>query len=796
MKTIKNILLVLFIFSHYSIFATVYYVKPGGNDDSSGISINSAWKTLHKVGITSFYPDDTIRFEGGSIFEPPTTDYIHGSALWINSSGSEGKFIVFNSYSSSNGNRAIIQLLNFPTDSIGIFAKNKHHLVIENINVRGAYNPFNQPNPDPIINNNGIWILRDDSSTERLKSVYIDSCDVSKLQICGINFSCYNHQGGKSAFEDVKITNCKVDSIGHTGIVVTFVLSESNWYSSDFRPSKNIFVYGNIVTNVTGLISSWTVNSNGFSGNGIFCSDLDSGYIERNLIHDCGQLNFRVGSGAGPGGIDGVHNKNLIIQFNEVYNQQTYKNDGNGIHLDRGNKECIMQYNYSHSNEGVGFGLYTFSGPYFNHVFYPLHYVDIVSALNIPGFPYGDSNNTIRYNISQANGTNGTIYNGEISIRSNEVATNSYINVFNNTVYSKTDLYAYDFESPNSCIILNGKLNNIYVMNNIFTTGDTSCKLADIVGSSQNLWNIFFYGNIYWGKENNFKIRDTVNINSTEFNYTDYRTWQNQKFRERIILGYQSNFYFKLFHDPELYNPGGAGNINPFRLDTLVSYMSRIGSIASNNAIDVSQYLINHGSQDFYNTEIPQFDYYDIGACESKSLNDHIYLHITAFIEGLFPELICDTITVYSANISSPYSKIDSAKCFMTKTGKGIYDFIHAIEGSYYIVLNHRNSIETWSSASLSFSKSKTNIYDFSSDSTEVFGGNVKIVGNKYCLYSGDVNQDGIIDGEDVSFVDIALYNCSSGYVSEDLNGDNIVDSEDLSICDNNAANSVSVISP
>ncbi|MBK7446995.1 MAG: hypothetical protein IPJ45_13445 [Ignavibacteria bacterium] len=68
--------------------------------------------------------------------------------------------------------------------------------------------------------------------------------------------------------------------------------------------------------------------------------------------------------------------------------------------------------------------------------------------------------------------------------------------------------------------------------------------------------------------------------------------------------------------------------------------------------------------------------------------------------------------------------------------------------------------------------------------------------GSRYCIYGGDINQDGITAASDVSEVDNDAYNSVSGYVKTDLTGDNFVDAEDLSIVDNNAFNSVSVIRP
>ena len=86
--------------------------------------------------------------------------------------------------------------------------------------------------------------------------------------------------------------------------------------------------------------------------------------------------------------------------------------------------------------------------------------------------------------------------------------------------------------------------------------------------------------------------------------------------------------------------------------------------------------------------------------------------------------------------------------------------------------------------------------YDFTTSSSQAYGNNLLLMGTKFTIYSGDINQDEIIDATDLSEVDNDAYNSVSGYVRTDLTGDDFVDAQDLSIVDNNAFNSVSVIRP
>lgn len=183
--------------------------------------------------------------------------------------------------------------------------------------------------------------------------------------------------------------------------------------------------------------------------------------------------------------------------------------------------------------------------------------------------------------------------------------------------------------------------------------------------------------------------------------------------------------------------------------------------------------------------------------------NPAYVLSLTAFIEGFYNYkcdcMISDTVRAYLRNISSPYSIVDSSIAKLSASGNVTFIFSNAGNvTSYYLVLKHRNSIETWSSSGISF-ELNSDIYDFSTAITQAFGNNMKLVNDspeRYAFYSGDVNQDGIIDAGDISQVENDASASLYGYVQSDVNGDNFIDAGDLAIVENNANLSVSVLTP
>ena len=180
-------------------------------------------------------------------------------------------------------------------------------------------------------------------------------------------------------------------------------------------------------------------------------------------------------------------------------------------------------------------------------------------------------------------------------------------------------------------------------------------------------------------------------------------------------------------------------------------------------------------------------------------------LNLTVIFEGYYNSASNemnsgDTATVYLRNSVAPFNFVDSAKGFISQSAiTGSFRFYNATSGSYYIVIKHRNTIETWSSTAVVYASLSTINYDFTNLITKAFGNNMKQADTtplRFAIYSGDINQDGTIDASDVSNADNDAFNSVSGYVNTDVTGDNFVDAADVSIVDNNAFNSVSVIEP
>jgi hypothetical protein len=172
-----------------------------------------------------------------------------------------------------------------------------------------------------------------------------------------------------------------------------------------------------------------------------------------------------------------------------------------------------------------------------------------------------------------------------------------------------------------------------------------------------------------------------------------------------------------------------------------------------------------------------------------------IYLNLKVLMEGLYYQFFNqmirkDTVNVYLRNATLPYAIIDSAKGIIDSLSfSNIFSFINAPSGTYYIVVKHFNSIETWSKAGGESMTTNGSIYsyDFTTSVLKAYGNNLKLKGGKYCIYGGNVNGDAIVDASDLSDVDNDSYAGLSGmYLRSDVNGDGFVDASDITMVDNN----------
>lgn len=143
-------------------------------------------------------------------------------------------------------------------------------------------------------------------------------------------------------------------------------------------------------------------------------------------------------------------------------------------------------------------------------------------------------------------------------------------------------------------------------------------------------------------------------------------------------------------------------------------------------------------------------------------------------------KMVPDTAIVELRKSQSPYHLLDSCVVFTDTSGICIAEFNSVnLSDSFYIVVKHRNSIETWSKSPQKFTDAVMQ-YDFTIDSTMAYGNNLAYKSGKWCIYSGDVNQNGAIDSVDLMMVYNDNVSGLTGYINTDVNYDGYCEILDL----------------
>jgi uncharacterized protein (TIGR02145 family) len=151
-----------------------------------------------------------------------------------------------------------------------------------------------------------------------------------------------------------------------------------------------------------------------------------------------------------------------------------------------------------------------------------------------------------------------------------------------------------------------------------------------------------------------------------------------------------------------------------------------------------------------------------------------------------------DEVTVALYSPSNLNQAIATSTVVLATNGTATAEFDPTLftESQYYIRLQHKNTIQTWSATPVAITNGIT--YDFTTAASQAYGNNqIEVAPGIYAIYTGDMNQDGTINEADLPIFTSANTTAAHGYVVSDLNGDGSVDLLDYPIYKNNADISV-----
>ncbi|MBL7772499.1 MAG: hypothetical protein JNM95_06555 [Chitinophagaceae bacterium] len=156
---------------------------------------------------------------------------------------------------------------------------------------------------------------------------------------------------------------------------------------------------------------------------------------------------------------------------------------------------------------------------------------------------------------------------------------------------------------------------------------------------------------------------------------------------------------------------------------------------------------------------------------------------------------ITDTIQVELRDPLNTTQVVVSEKAVLSTNGNTLVSFAPIPKGYYYIVVKHRNSIETWSAAPILITN--TTQYNFTTQASKAYGDNqVEVAPGKWALFTGDINQDQAIDAYDYLLLDPDIIDGLNGYLNTDLNGDGSVDAFDYLVVETSIIQGIGSITP
>lgn len=532
--------------------ATTYYVSPSGSN-TNGLSPATAWTSLTSVNNFTFSAGDSILFKGNTTF----SGYLEITQQDANNFNLP---LYFGSF-----DQGVATILTPNTLNCGFKATNVQGVRLENLIFQG-------PGAQTASNKDGV-LFYTNLASGYLKNIRLKNVNVNGFGFCGIRFYSEWSANVNSGYRNVLIDSCVVHDCRENGIV-SIAFDDQNYttYQHYGFQIKKCRIY-----NITGY------SANSHKGSGIVLSQIDSVLIERCEVFNNGALNTACG---GPGGIWVYASNGVTIQHNESHHNKSGSGngcDGLGFDLDGGTTNSLVQYNYSHDNDGAGYLLGNFPG----------------------ARPWG--NNVVRYNysVNDARTNNspvtlftapGTQWNGLRFHNNTVVVTNSP----NNNYPSFSAFQMTDYGT---------QMTGVECYNNIFLT--QGLPVIDVPATFINQ-NPAFIGNLYWagGGATTFVYGNTYNSLSS------FRSaGVNCEHIQNTNYGFEADPLL-----PNILSP--APTLYPQVTEMLSSYAIINTSPMMNAAVNMSALFgFGNGSKDYYGNMVPNSQAPEIGAEEGYFIN-------------------------------------------------------------------------------------------------------------------------------------------------------------------------------
>ena len=173
--------------------------------------------------------------------------------------------------------------------------------------------------------------------------------------------------------------------------------------------------------------------------------------------------------------------------------------------------------------------------------------------------------------------------------------------------------------------------------------------------------------------------------------------------------------------------------------------------------------------------------------CYYKGSSSMKHVLLNEIVPGSLPYQVDTIVVELHDTVTGSHALLESYKGIIDTTGSLSCVFSNSVLGKYsYIVIRHRNTIETWSANPVTINP--VNSYDFTTAATKAYGSNmIDVFGEGiWSFYNADFPQDGIIEASDLNAMEADLVALAVGYYATDVDGDGFVDASDLNFLEAN----------
>ncbi len=327
-----------------------YFVSASvGSDKNTGLSENSPWASLKRVKQQKLQPGDTVRFKSGDFFK---------GQLVVDESGSADAPIHYTAY--GDGDLPIIDgaALVRGASLAAVLVVDQDQLEFSHLNIRN----FRKKSRDSVSDYDAFGILIKNTGKRNLRGYNLH--DLVVEEVFPVKARATNTASGENSFNKTSVSGIRFETLPskskdrafNTGDI--FIHGNFLRHTARFgiairhRASKIEGVFGtpaNYDTNVR-IINNRCEDT---GGSCVLMSGVMNGLLEKNSFIRSGAmveptLSVNRGSGAWF-----FASKNIVAQRNFSYGSRGH-NDSAGMHVDYGNENVLVQYNFTLKNEGYG----------------------------------------------------------------------------------------------------------------------------------------------------------------------------------------------------------------------------------------------------------------------------------------------------------------------------------------------------------------------------------------------------------------------------------------------------------